>query len=158
MAKTGGIEQPGSKVTLRVSIGPISQDWIAEHVACDPNKMFRDVMRSGPFRHWEHTHKFIPENANSSWLEDVVVYEFPMGALGRPLVAATRVDACSACSSGAIKLLPKYSKPGHPARILFPPDQEHEFARSFRSGTLEKTGKTNRMLVFWVSTFLERKE
>jgi ligand-binding SRPBCC domain-containing protein len=83
VSRTGGIEQPGSKVTLRVSIGPFSQDWISEHIACEPSKMFRDVLRSGPFRHWEHTHKFIPEDAKGSWLEDVVEYEFPLGALGR---------------------------------------------------------------------------
>jgi ligand-binding SRPBCC domain-containing protein len=45
--------------------------------------MFRDIMRTGPFRHWEHTHKFIPENEHSSWLEDTVEYEFPLGKLGK---------------------------------------------------------------------------
>ena len=83
VARTGNIEQPGSQVTLRVSVGPFSQDWIAEHVACEPNRMFRDVMRTGPFRRWEHTHRFIPESDHTSWLEDCVEYEFPLGALGK---------------------------------------------------------------------------
>jgi ligand-binding SRPBCC domain-containing protein len=43
IARTGGIEQPGSRITLRVSVGPFSQDWISEHTACEPGKMFRDV-------------------------------------------------------------------------------------------------------------------
>lgn len=83
VARTGSIEQPGSRVTLRVSVGPFSQNWIAEHVVCEPNKMFRDVMRSGPFRHWEHTHKFFPETDCTSFLEDSVEYEFPLGWLGK---------------------------------------------------------------------------
>lgn len=83
VARTGGIEQPGSRVTLHVSVGPFSQDWIAEHTACDPGKMFRDEMVSGPFRRWEHTHEFQPESADSSILEDRVEYEVPWGWLGR---------------------------------------------------------------------------
>lgn len=88
IASTGGIETPGSRVTLRVSVGPFSQNWIAEHVACEPGRMFRDAMRSGPFRKWEHTHLFIPETDNSSWLEDRVEYDFPLGAFGKLLAGA----------------------------------------------------------------------
>jgi ligand-binding SRPBCC domain-containing protein len=83
VARTGGIETPGSRVTLRVSVGPFSQDWISEHTACEPGRMFRDVMSSGPFRRWEHTHLFEPETQTSSWLEDRVEYEFPLGWLGK---------------------------------------------------------------------------
>jgi uncharacterized protein len=82
VARTGGIEQPGARTTMLVSVGPFSQDWIAEHTACVPGKMFRDVMVSGPFRRWEHTHEFQSESADSSWLEDRVEYEFPLGWLG----------------------------------------------------------------------------
>ncbi len=83
VARTGGIEIPGSRVTLCVSVGPFSQDWISEHTACEPGKMFRDVMISGPFRRWEHTHRFEAETLESSWLEDRVEYEFPLGWLGK---------------------------------------------------------------------------
>ncbi len=88
VARTGSIERPGSQVTLRVAVGPFSQNWIAEHVACEPNRMFHDRMRTGPFRRWEHIHKFIPETDHSSWLEDTVEYEFPLGWLGRLLGGA----------------------------------------------------------------------
>jgi ligand-binding SRPBCC domain-containing protein len=83
VSRTGSVEEPGSQVTLRVSVGPFSQNWIAEHVAVEPNRMFKDVMRTGPFTKWEHTHKFIPETDHSSWLEDTVEFEFPLGWLGR---------------------------------------------------------------------------
>jgi ligand-binding SRPBCC domain-containing protein len=83
VARTGGIETRGARVTLRVQVGPFRQDWIAEHTASEPGRMFRDVMISGPFRRWEHTHLFEPESQESSWLEDRVEYEFPLGWLGK---------------------------------------------------------------------------
>ncbi len=81
--QTGGIDQLGSRVKIRVRVGPITQVWTAEHTACEPGRMFRDVMISGPFRRWEHTHLFTSDGANSSWLEDRVEYEFPLGWLGK---------------------------------------------------------------------------
>jgi uncharacterized protein len=45
--------------------------------------MFRDVMIAGPCRRWEHTHLFIPDGQNKSWLEDRVEYEFPLGWFGK---------------------------------------------------------------------------
>jgi uncharacterized protein len=83
VSRTGGIDKPGSRVILRVSVGPFTQNWIAEHTACEPGRMFRDVMISGPFPRWEHTHKFLPETDTSSWLEDTVEYDFPLGWLGK---------------------------------------------------------------------------
>jgi uncharacterized protein len=85
VARTGGIEQAGSRVTLRVSVGPITQYWVAEHRDCQPERMFRDVMISSPFPHWEHTHSFEQESDKSSWLEDRVEYEFPLGWIGKVL-------------------------------------------------------------------------
>jgi len=49
VGEPGNIEELGSRTTLRISVGPFSQDWIAEHRACERGKMFRDVMISGPF-------------------------------------------------------------------------------------------------------------
>lgn len=81
--QTGGIAQVGSRVKIRVRVGPITQVWTAEHTACEPGRMFQDTMISGPFRRWVHTHLFIPDGPNSSWLEDRVEYEFPLGWLGK---------------------------------------------------------------------------
>lgn len=80
---TGSIEKPGSRVKIRLRVGPFFQTWTAEHRACEPGRMFRDVMIDGPFRNWEHTHLFIPDGQNKSWLEDCVEYEFPLGWIGK---------------------------------------------------------------------------
>ena len=81
--QTGGIEEIGSRVKIRLKIGPVSQTWVAEHAVCEPGHMFRDVMVSGLFHKWEHTHLFLPDGADGSWLEDRVEYEMPLGWLGR---------------------------------------------------------------------------
>jgi ligand-binding SRPBCC domain-containing protein len=57
--RTGSIEQPGSRVKIRLRAGPLFQTWTAERTACAPGRMFRDVMIHGPFRRWElPTHSF----------------------------------------------------------------------------------------------------
>jgi len=81
--QTGGIEDLGSRVKIRLKIGPLSQTWVAEHTAFERGRMFRDVMVSGPFKKWEHTHLFEPHGANASWLEDRVEYQMPFGWLGQ---------------------------------------------------------------------------
>jgi len=88
--RTGGIEQIGSRLTIRLSVGPFTKDWVAEHTACEPGRMFRDVMRAGPFRHWEHTHLFLPDpdDAQASWLEDRIAYQLPFGWLGKLFAGA----------------------------------------------------------------------
>jgi ligand-binding SRPBCC domain-containing protein len=85
--RTGGIEQAGARVKIRLRVGPFTQTWTAEHTHHQPGRMFRDVMISGPFRRWEHTHLFIPDG-EQSWLEDRVEYEFPLGRLGKFVAGA----------------------------------------------------------------------
>jgi ligand-binding SRPBCC domain-containing protein len=83
--ETGGIEELGSRVKLRVSAGPITRIWTSEHTAFERGRMFRDTMVAGPFRKWEHTHLFIPDTASTSWLEDRVEFVLPLGQLGKIL-------------------------------------------------------------------------
>jgi uncharacterized protein len=73
-----------------VPVGPIWQTWIAEHIDGVPGRMFRDIMISGPFRLWQHTHEFHSETPHSSWLEDRVEYQLPFGWLGK-LIAGSYI-------------------------------------------------------------------
>jgi uncharacterized protein (TIGR01777 family) len=77
LARSGGLE-PGSRVTVRTSAGV----WVAEHVAMEPGRSFRDVQREGPFRSWSHLHRMEPDG-DGAFLEDRIDYELPLGALGR---------------------------------------------------------------------------
>jgi hypothetical protein len=90
IAYVGRADQVGSRVTLSVKEGPFRRKWIAVHTACEPGRMFRDEQVSGPFSRWVHTHSFIPDGENASWLEDRVEYKLPLGWLGR-IVAGNRI-------------------------------------------------------------------
>ncbi|MGE0682661.1 MAG: TIGR01777 family oxidoreductase [Candidatus Binatia bacterium] len=79
---TGGIED-GARVVLRMKLGPISQRWVAEHRDYEDGRQFRDVQVSGPFAHWEHTHKVESDGPSSCYLEDRIEYALPFGALGK---------------------------------------------------------------------------
>jgi ligand-binding SRPBCC domain-containing protein len=47
----------------------------------DPPHGFRDVQVIGPYRSWDHRHRFRRQDGGTL-IEDVVVYELPLGPLG----------------------------------------------------------------------------
>jgi ligand-binding SRPBCC domain-containing protein len=73
----------GDRGVLRVRVGPFRVRWEFEHCDYVEGRQFRDVQISGPFRRWDHTHRMIPESANSCVLEDRVEYELPLGMIGK---------------------------------------------------------------------------
>jgi ligand-binding SRPBCC domain-containing protein len=86
--KTGRGLEVGVRVVLEMSLGPIRQQWVAEHVAYAPPKMFKDVQLSGPFARWEHLHLFEAVPGGTE-LIDRIDYELPfglLGSLGEPFV------------------------------------------------------------------------
>lgn len=65
-------------------LGP-RQRWTSEIVARrdgEDSAFFRDVMADGPFREWEHTHRFVADG-DGTFVHDRVEYELPGGLLGR---------------------------------------------------------------------------
>ena len=77
----GGIRD-GARVVLQVSAGPVSTTWEIEHRDYIQNVQFRDVMKSGPFESFVHTHSFAPSGPVSSTLTDTIEYALPLGAVG----------------------------------------------------------------------------
>ena len=73
----------GTKVVLRVKVGPFWQTMIAEHVEYEPGKMFADRLVKGPFSKWLHRHIVTPKGENACVLTDDIEYELPLGVLGR---------------------------------------------------------------------------
>lgn len=72
----------GSKVVIRLSIGPLSLRWHAEHTAYDPPQSFEDIQTSGPFASWHHRHSFEGGSETSCVLRDEVSYQLPLGSMG----------------------------------------------------------------------------
>lgn len=88
--QTGGIDQPGSRVAVRLRLGPFSRLWVAEHRDYVEGRSFKDVLVHGPFARWEHTHSVEPDGDSACFLEDRIEYELPLGPLGK-LVAGRSV-------------------------------------------------------------------
>lgn len=72
----------GSRVKLRNWLGPIPLDWEVEHFDCVPGIQFKDRQLRGPFRSWEHWHRFEPIDHDRCRLTDDIRYELPLGGLG----------------------------------------------------------------------------
>ena len=80
--RRGGIEN-GGRVVLRMELGPVSRQWVAEHCDYEAGVQFRDVQISGPFAHWEHTHRVEADGRAGCILEDRIEYALPGGRLGQ---------------------------------------------------------------------------
>lgn len=79
VSRTGGVED-GARVTFR--FGPLRLLWVAEHRDTIPGRQFRDVQIRGPFRRWEHIHRFLADGPDACFVLDEVFYELPFGRLG----------------------------------------------------------------------------
>jgi ligand-binding SRPBCC domain-containing protein len=77
----------GSRVVVRVRVGPFPVIFEAEHIAFERGRRFVDRMVRGPFRSWVHEHRF-EARGDGARLVDAVDYELPLGALGRLAVGA----------------------------------------------------------------------
>lgn len=79
--------EAGSRIELSMQpfgIAPRQQmvSVITERRVDDGARMFRDVMESGPFAEWVHTHEFFADGTGTR-LVDRVEYRLPGGRLGR---------------------------------------------------------------------------
>ncbi len=83
---------PGSRVVIKMHIGPFSRLWIAEHTEYVPNLLFADMQKKGPFAYWYHRHRFEPTERGTTMMTDDVEYALPMGRIAE-LIAGSFVEA-----------------------------------------------------------------
>ncbi|HEX5042938.1 MAG TPA: TIGR01777 family oxidoreductase [Candidatus Polarisedimenticolaceae bacterium] len=69
----------GSRTVLRLHVGPLHRRWVAQHHGVVPPQGFTDVQVAGPFRRWEHAHRFHAEAGGACALEDRVDWDPPRG-------------------------------------------------------------------------------
>lgn len=72
----------GTRVVLKMFVGPLWKTIEAEHIAYEPGRSFTDRMIRGPFAEWVHRHVVTSLGPNSSRLVDDITYRLPLGALG----------------------------------------------------------------------------
>src|SRR4051794_3970195 len=79
--RTGGGEN-GGRVGLAVRAGGVWRRWVAEHCDYEHGRQFCDVQTEGPFAHWRHCHRVIPEGPDKCFLEDDIEFALPFGRVG----------------------------------------------------------------------------
>ena len=76
------VTEIGSRAIIEQKIfGLVPMQWVAEHTAYDPPRMFEDIQVSGPFKSWRHRH-IIEPHPEGAMLIDEIDFEVPMGPLG----------------------------------------------------------------------------
>jgi ligand-binding SRPBCC domain-containing protein len=80
--------QEGALIDYRLRLFGVPLRWRARIARWDPPEGFVDEQLQGPYRVWEHTHRF-REDGGATTIEDVVRYALPFAPLGEifhPLV------------------------------------------------------------------------
>lgn len=73
--------QDGARIVFEIGLGPFWIRWVAMHSGYQEGREFRDEQLQGPFESWEHAHRFISENEETSWMEDHLSYQLPLSPL-----------------------------------------------------------------------------
>ncbi|HUJ74837.1 MAG TPA: SRPBCC family protein, partial [bacterium] len=73
----------GAQVELRIQIGPLARRWLLRRLQVREGSSFQERQTEGPFADWSHVHRFVPESAQTCWMEDAVQYALPWGWAGR---------------------------------------------------------------------------
>jgi len=80
--RTSGLIKLGETVTWRAKHLGIYQNFTSKIIGCSKSDYFADEMLSGAFKSFKHEH-FFTYNYGETILEDIMVYESPLGLLGR---------------------------------------------------------------------------
>ncbi len=79
LEESGGVT--GGRLTFQYRVGPHRGRWAAEMGGHEEGRQFVDRQLGGPFAAWEHTHRFVPVDEQTSELHDRVEYSLPAGRL-----------------------------------------------------------------------------
>jgi len=80
-----------AQVLIQLSRGFIKIRWLLEHFDCIRDDQFWDRKISGPFKKWEHLHKFHAAGFNNCVLEVEIEYILPFGSAGA-IITGSRFD------------------------------------------------------------------
>lgn len=84
LSRSGTIRD-GDRVTVHTRFRGIGATWTIEHHGYAEGRQFRDIQIKGPFKFWQHTHRFEPEGDQACILTDEIEYEFPLGTFGQAM-------------------------------------------------------------------------
>ena len=70
-------------VQLKMKRFGIPMKWLAQHVDVVPHQEFTDVQVKGPFKHWRHTHQFLPLAETRTKMEDNIELKLPVHMIAK---------------------------------------------------------------------------
>jgi ligand-binding SRPBCC domain-containing protein len=82
--RQGGLDV-GAITEFRLTLGFVPIRWVAEHIECEPYRLFCDRQIVGPMEYWVHRHRFESENGKTR-LTDSIDYTIPGGWLAELLL------------------------------------------------------------------------
>jgi ligand-binding SRPBCC domain-containing protein len=71
----------GTLIDYKLKIRGFPVRWRTKITRWNPPHEFADVQLKGPYKLWDHTHRFLEENGGTRMIDEVV-YELPFGPLG----------------------------------------------------------------------------
>lgn len=74
----------GTGIEYRIRLALVPVRWVARIRSWDPPRGFVDVQERGPYRVWEHAHRFALDG-DAVVMIDEVRYALPLGPVGRVL-------------------------------------------------------------------------
>lgn len=83
ITSVSGPMDEGALIKYRIRIAGIPLTWKTRIEAWEPGQRFVDAQLSGPYACWWHEHRFSPDGAASTVMQDRVLYAPPLGPLGR---------------------------------------------------------------------------
>lgn len=72
--------QKGALIEYRIRLLGLPFKWRTEITLWDPPVKFQDIQLKGPYKKWQHTHRF-KEVRNGTQMTDDVVYQLPFSAI-----------------------------------------------------------------------------
>lgn len=73
--------EEGRLIEYKLKIRGLPMRWLTKITRWNPPYEFADVQLKGPYKLWDHRHRFIVENSGTRMIDDVT-YELPLGPLG----------------------------------------------------------------------------
>ncbi len=74
--------EKGTVIQYKLRLRGFPVRWTTEILEWNPPFGFVDFQKSGPYRLWHHTHRFIADGENTR-IMDEVRYDLPFGLIGR---------------------------------------------------------------------------
>ena len=71
----------GTAIEYAIKLRGLPMRWVSRIEQWDPPHQFVDVQVRGPYRLWEHTHRFVAVEGGVE-MTDTVRYSLPLGLLG----------------------------------------------------------------------------